>query len=351
MKKLLKSLLGASMLVTLGACSSGGESSDETSCTLTVSTFQLSEDIVNEDIIKPFEEQTGCEVITDLGNAADRYTKLENNPESGIDVIELNQSTAARGYEAGLFEKLEAAKVENINNLIGSAKTMQEESGYGPAYTIQSVGIIYDSETLGYEIESWDDLWNSDLEGSIAIPDITTTFGPAMVYIASDHAGVDITTDDGEAAFAALEELKPNVVKTYTKSSDLANMFAAGEIKAAVVGDFAVLNIQKDDENAVYLVPESGTYANFNTIDVVASSDNKEMAYQYINWRISQELQSVTAVSLNEGPTNAGVELSEEQTASMTYGEVAENAKAIDYTFVNPLLTQWTDQWNRILNR
>lgn len=351
MKKLLKSLLGASMLVTLGACSSGGDSTDVTSCTLTVSTFQLSEDIVNEDIITPFEEQTGCEVITDLGNAADRYTKLENNPESGIDVIELNQSTAARGYEAGLFEKLEAAKVENINNLIGSAKTMQEESGYGPAYTIQSVGIIYDSETLGYEIESWDDLWNSDLEGSIAIPDITTTFGPAMVYIASDHAGVDITTDDGEAAFAALEELKPNVVKTYTKSSDLANMFAAGEIKAAVVGDFAVLNIQKADENAVYMVPESGTYANFNTIDVVASSDNKEMAYQYINWRISQELQSVTAVSLNEGPTNAGVELSEEQTASMTYGEVAENAKAIDYTFVNPLLTQWTDQWNRILNR
>ena len=45
------------------------------------------------------------------------------------------------------------------------------------------------------------------------------------------------------------------------------------------------------------------------------------------------------------------VELSEDEAKKLTYGEIAENAKAIDYTFVNPLLANWTDQWNRILNR
>ena len=43
----------------------------------------------------------------------------------------------------------------------------------------------------------------AELEGKIAIPDITTTFGPAMVYMASDYKGVDVTSDNGEAAFAA----------------------------------------------------------------------------------------------------------------------------------------------------
>lgn len=350
MKKLCRLLLCAGMLVGMSACSSKGGDEAE-SCKLTVSTFQLSEDIVNRDIIEPFEEKYDCEVVTDLGNASDRYTKLENNPESGIDVIELNQSTAARGYASGLFEKLDASKVPNLENLITPAKNMQAASGFGPAFVIQSVGIVYDKEAVGFEITSWDDLWKAELEGAIAIPDITTTFGPAMVYIASDHAQADITKDDGAAAFAALEELKPNVVKTYTKSSDLANMFAAGEIKAAVVGDFAVPNIQKADKDVTYMVPASGTYANFNTIDIVASSENKEIAYKYIDWRISQELQAVSSLSLNEGPTNAKVELSDEEAQNLTYGEVAENAKSIDYTFVNPLLTEWTDQWNRILNR
>ena len=66
-----------------------------------------------------------------------------------------------------------------------------------------------------------------------------------MVHIASDYKDVDITSDNGKAAFEALEELKPNIVKTYTKSSDLTNMFSAGEISVAVVADFGVSLIQK----------------------------------------------------------------------------------------------------------
>lgn len=348
MKKGLSLVLCGALLATMTACSSG--SNDEQK-TLTLSTFALSEDIVNQDIIAPFEAEYGVDVITDLGNAGDRLTKLQNNPNSGIDVIELNQSTAALAYEKGLVDKIDVSKIENIGNLIDSAKKLQAENGYGPAFVIQSFGIVYNSEAAGFEINSWEDLWKSELKGKIAIPDITTTFGPAMVHVASDYKGVDIKSDNGASAFKALEELKPNVVKTYQKSSDLANMFAAGEIVAAVVGDFAVPNIKKADSNVTYVVPASGTYANFNVIDVVSTSQNKELAYKYINWRISKELQSVTSKSLNEGPTNSLVELTEEEAANKTYGEVAKNAKIIDYTFVNPLLPEWTDQWNRILNR
>ena len=59
----------------------------------------------------------------------------------------------------------------------------------------------------------------------VSIPEITTTFGPAMVYVAGDHAGTPVAEDEGKAAFETLAELKPNLVKTYTKSSDLINMF------------------------------------------------------------------------------------------------------------------------------
>lgn len=34
----------------------------------------------------------------------------------------------------------------------------------------------------------------------------------------------------------------------------------------------------------------------------------------------------------------------------MTYGENAANAKVLDYSFVNPQLNAWIDQWNRIIN-
>ena len=200
-------------------------------------------------------------------------------------------------------------------------------------------------------IDEWSDLWDPSLAGKISIPDITTTFGPAMIYVASDFKGTDITTDNGTAAFEALTELKPNIVKTYTKSSDLANMFQSGEIVAAVVGDFAYPIISGSNPDVQYVVPESGTYANFNTLNVNKNSENKELAYAYINWKLSKELQEVTAISLNEAPTNKEVVLDEATAMNKTYGAVAERAKAIDFAFVNENYEAWIAEWNKTLNQ
>lgn len=349
MKKVLALSLCAAMALTgCAGAAPKGESKSTEAKKLVLSTYGLSEDISAEEVYKPFEDQFGCKIVTETGSTNERYTKLSANAESTIDVIELSQAMTAKGIEEGLFETLDLKKIENSQNLIGTAKTMAE-AGQGVAYTINSIGIMYDPEAVGFEIKSFDDLWKAELEGSVAIPDITTTFGPAMVYMASDYKGVDVTSDNGKAAFEALEELKPNLVKTYAKSSDLINMFTSGEIKAAIVGDFGVPTIQKANPSLVFVSPEV-TYANFNTISITKNCKDKELAYAYINYRLSKELQDKTTKALNEAPTNNQVTVAEENSKNMTYGPVAENAKVLDYTFVNPVLSDWIDQWNRIIN-
>lgn len=333
---------------TEGTDAQGQSASGETR-QLVISTWGLSDDVLKEEVFSPFEEAYNCEIVLEEGTTSERYTKLETNPNSEVDVIELSQSMAAEGYEAGLFEALDYDKVPNVADLIPAAAELTE-AGYGPAYVVNSIGIIYNPEAVGYELNNFSDLWNADLEGKLAIPEITSTFGPAMVYMASDYKGVDITTDKGEAAFEALEELKPNIVKTYSKSSDLANMFASGEIAAAIVGNFAIPTIKEAVPQAVFVSPESGTYANFNTVDINKNSKNKDLAYAYVNWRISGDLQKRTASVLNEAPTNKTVELTAEEAENKTYGAIAETAKSIDYSFVNPLLVEWVDKWNRIIN-
>ena len=42
-------------------------------------------------------------------------------------------------------------------------------------YTINSIGIIYNPELTGFEIKSFDDLWDSRLEGMVLFLEITTT--------------------------------------------------------------------------------------------------------------------------------------------------------------------------------
>lgn len=351
-KKVMIGVLGLSFLLSACGNSEADTKSDtkKGSQTLVVSTFGLSEDIVKKDIIQPFEKSYDAKVTLDVGNSSDRYTKLLNNSKAGIDAIELSQANATQGNEEGLFEAISVKEVPNIDQLTTGAKEVYD-SGAGVPIAVNSIGIVYDKEKVGKEITNWDDLWSSDLKGQLSVPDIATTAGPLMLYVASDYAKTTITDDEGKAAFKAMEELKPNVVKTYSKSSDLANMFQSGEISVAVVADFAVDIIQGATENVTYVVPESGTYANYNTINVPKSAANKELAYDFINERISETSQKAKAISLNEGPINSKVVLDKEEAKNKTYGEIATRAKTVDFVFINEQMASWVDQWNRIMNQ
>lgn len=331
------------------------ESSSEVATALTsksmiLSTFAISQDKVEETVIKPFAEKYGLEVTLEVGNATERLTKLLSGANSGVDVVELSQNNVSAGKDAGIFAEITEADVPNIAYLTDGAKEVYE-AGLGVPYAVNSIGIVYDKDAIGRELTSWADLWSEDLKGKIAIPDISTTFGPAVLYIASDYAGTDIESDNGEAAFNALKELAPNVVKTYSKSSDLANMFQSGEIEVAILADFAYGIVANAAPEAVYFVPDEGTYANYNTINVLADSEHKDAAYAYINWRISKELELATAEAFNEAPVNKEVELSEELAAYKTYGDVANRANTVNTEFINKNLETWIQSWNEILNQ
>ena len=350
MKKLSAIVLVLLVLVTFqlgaaGATEKAGEPRE-----LIISTWGLSEDALWAQVYEPFEKQYNVKVILDIGNAQERYTKLKSDPNTKVDVIELAQKNTADGVADGLFAKLEAKQITMFGDLIPGAQDLIN-SGSGAPYTINSIGIIYNQKAAGMVIDSWDDLWNPALKGKISIPDITTTFGPAFLVMCSDVKGVDFTTDKGATAFKALEELKPNVLRTYAKASDVASLFANGEIAVAVVGDFGVPVISKADPAAIYMVPASGTYANFNVININKNSKNLDLAVAYVNYRLSADTELRTAKALNEAPVNSKVQLTPELALNKTVGEVAAKAKMVDFSVVNPLMVEWVDKFNRLMNR
>lgn len=348
MKKI--GLVAATALVATMALS--GCSSNKEKRQLVISTWGLSEDILQSDVYAPFEKLCNCTVVLDTGTTAERYQKVSSDTATTVDVIELNQATTAKGVDAGLFKDITSEKIANTADLIPAAKELYE-AGQGVPYTLNSIGIVYDKAAVGFEIKSWSDLWNTALKDSVSIPSIETTFGPAMIYMASDVAGVEVATDGGTAGIAKLAELKSNLVKTYAKSADLTNGFSQGEIKVAIVGDFGYPQIKAAVPTVEYVVPDSGTYANFNIINIMKNSKNADLALKYLNWRIDKDLQATNAnpATLNEAPVNTKTVLSDEFSANKTYGEIANRAAALDFKFVNSKLADWTDRFNKTLNQ
>ncbi len=344
MRKLALIILAA---LLIAAPAFAGGSSEKSS--IIVSTWGLSEDNLWTEVYEPFEEEYNTTVILDVGNGQERFTKLQNDPNSQVDVIELAQKNTADAIAAGVTDPIRPEEIECFDSLIPAAQEIIR-SGSGAPYTLNSICIIYDRDAAGIEIKEWEDLWDPALRGKITIPDITTTFGPAFVEMAGFVAGTAPKDDNADAAFKALEALKPNVVRTYSRSSDAVNLFQTGEIAVAVIGDFGVPVVTGAVDGLEVIVPESGTWANFNVINITDKCRNRDLAVQYINYRLSAETQTRTAGVLNEAPTNGDVVLSPEVAANLTVGEVAARAKSVDFSYVNTVIDDWVDRYNRIMN-
>ncbi len=352
MKKLSLLLAGIFTTTFFAGCAAKGTSSkgEGAQKQLVVSTWGLNLDNYKRDVIETFEKENNVKVVLETGNNDERLAKLKNNPNSPVDVIYLAESYSQKGIEDGLFEKKDYSKVPNAKNVLPVAQKFVDE-GYGPAYTLNRAAIVYNPKMVKEKITSWNDLWKPEFKGKIAIPAITTTFGPAMVYAAAQKSGVDIKSDDAASAFKELEALNPNVVKTYSKSSDLVNMFSSGEITAAVAADFVVASIKKAMPEAVYVDPSEGAYLNFNTININKNSKNKDLALKFIDHVLSEKVEAKTAETVGDSPINKDVVLSKELAETLTYGESVNKAKSLDYSFVNKQLNSWIDKWNRLFNK
>lgn len=313
---------------------------------LVISTWGYNEDLLRKNVFEPFEAANNVTIILETGNNSDRLNKIRTIENSEIDLIFLAEAFAIQGIEEGLFAELNKDNIPNIANIYDMAKSPNGEA-YGPAYTLNRTGIIYDTESVDMEVTSWNDLWNSVFENNSAIPEITTTAGPAMVQIAADAAGVDAFSDT-EAAFSKLTEIKPNLVKTYGRSSELVNMFAQGEIVIGVAQDFAYGRIKEAVPSAEWVNPSEGAFANLNTINVIKGSDNQEMAEKFIDWMLSEEVQKANALDKIDSPINVNVMLTEEEAAGLTYGtELIESLKVLNLAEVNASMDTWIDKWNR----
>ncbi len=338
------------MVLALAAISFVCASGKKEATDLVVSTWGLSEDSLWSEVYEPLQKQSNITVVLDTGNAQERYTKMVSDPNSTIDVIELAQKNVADGVAEGAFSVIKPEEIKEFNNLIPAAQNLIK-SGAGVPYTINSIGIIYDEKAAGMKITEWKDLWNPALKGKIAIPAITTTFGPAVMCMASDVYGVDITTDKGETAFKALADLKPNVMLTYAKASDAANLLKTGEVAVAIVGDFGIPVMKKADPDAQYVVPASCTYANFNVININKNTKNRDAAIAYINYRMMAETEERTAVAVNDTPVNTKAKIDPALAANMTVGDIAKRAKMVDFNYIRPLLSGWVERFNKLMNQ
>lgn len=377
MRKTLSLVLAAAMLsTTIAACGSSnntatttaaaaettaaettaaaGETADASAAqdfagqTLTISTFSFNAELLQKNIYDPFMEQTGAKLVVETGKNAERVTKIEESPEN-YDVVVISDSFAAQLGNDGILGSIDRSKIANLDSIYDVAKAPMGEE-YGPAYTFNRLGIVYDPSMIDVEIKSFADLWNPELKDCIAVPDITTTSGVLFYYATAAAFGLTPGQDD-DAIFAKLEELKPNVVKTWTSANDTITMLNQGEASVAALLDYSYTTAKQANPDYVWVSPSEGNFACFNMLNITKDCKNKELAEAFINFYLSKDVQQADALDGVDAPVNTEVELTEEQAANFTYGqEMVDSLILPDWSLITEKKADWINRWNELFS-
>lgn len=377
MRKTLSLVLAAAMLsTTIAACGSSnntatttaaaaettaaettaaaGETADASAAqdfagqTLTISTFSFNAELLQKNIYDPFMEQTGAKLVVETGKNAERVTKIEESPEN-YDVVVISDSFAAQLGNDGVLGNIDRSKIANLDSIYDVAKAPMGEE-YGPAYTFNRLGIVYDPSMIDVEIKSFADLWNPELKDCIAVPDITTTSGVLFYYATAAAFGLTPGQDD-DAIFAKLEELKPNVVKTWTSANDTITMLNQGEASVAALLDYSYTTAKQANPDYVWVSPSEGNFACFNMLNITKGCKNKELAEAFINFYLSKDVQQADALDGVDAPVNTEVELTEEQAANFTYGqEMVDSLILPDWSLITEKKADWINRWNELFS-
>ncbi|MPZ70951.1 MAG: extracellular solute-binding protein [Actinobacteria bacterium] len=307
-----------------------------------------------------FEEETGAQVEYIEGNPPEHAAKLYATvgQEVPFDVIYTDGKVQTDLVKEGVLLEIDPEAVPTAEEIAESFPPINP--GFSPGNNLFFTGIAYNTEKfeeLGLDPPtSWDALWQEELAGRVAVPDISTVMGmPVTMAAAAVATGGDLM--DVEAGVLKLAEL--DLYSLYSASGDMQNDFSTGDIWIAAGADGRAWQLADEGLPIDFVVPElpgvgERGWAEVGYTDIVKGTEVEELAKVWM--RIAHEPESMVEIMKLTGFAppleEALLQVFEEDPVWKERHPSASEWKEImvaDWNEVSPLEAQTIDLFNRHL--
>jgi putrescine transport system substrate-binding protein len=265
-------------------------------------------DYIGPTIIEDFTKATGIKVRYDTFDSNDTLETKLLAGKSGYDVVVPTAYFLERQIKAGVFQKLDKAKLPNLVNLWPEVSQRLAKYDPGNQYAVNymwgTVGIGYNvkkmREVLGPDgkIDSWDIVFKPESlarfkDCGVHMLDSSDDILPAAL----SYLGLDPnSTKDADLQRAAdlMMKIRPSVRKFH--SSEYLNALASGEICLVVGFSGDIKQAQKraaEAKNGVdigYAIPKEGAQLWFDNLAIPKDAKNVAEAHEFINYLQTPEV-------------------------------------------------------------
>jgi spermidine/putrescine transport system substrate-binding protein len=309
--------------------------------------------------VKGFEEQCKCKVSASyMGSSDELVAKLRGGSASNYDVISPSSDVATMIASAGLAAPLDLSKIPTYSQLSPQLTSLPlvrvNGKVYGVPFTWGPNPLIYDTSAFPHAPESWNVMWDPKYRGKISVWDDLST-----VYMAAQILGYDkpdpghlynLTDAELDAVKEKLLELKPNIRKMWSTGGELTNLFQNHEVVAAMGWPLNTVELKKKNFPVGETIPKENTTGWIDHLMITSASDNKELAYQFLEYMIQAKTQKLVADVTNYVTANpqAGQLMTAEQRQGLHLDDVENYQKHIYFWQDVPRRAKYNEIWNEV---
>ncbi len=285
---------------------------------------------VNKEFVKYYEEKHGRKLklnYTTYASNEDMYNKLRSGGVS-YDLIIPSDYMIEKMIHEDMLLPLNFDNIPNYQYIDEQYKYAfyDKTAEYTVPYTCGYVGIIYNTSLIDETPNDWDCLWDDAYSGQILqFNNPRDAFGTAMYAL-----GIDVNTKNTDLWRKSMEVLKKQkpLVQSYVMD-EIFNKMKNGSAALApyYAGDF--LSMYGDNEDLAFFYPKSGTNIFVDAMCIPNCAKNKEIAEEYINFCLSEEIAVANAEYICYASPNTLVRDNETYREDMT--EMHEDAMEILY--------------------
>jgi spermidine/putrescine transport system substrate-binding protein len=256
--------------------------------------------------LEAFEQATGIEVnYSEPVNDNEEYFAkirpiLAANKDVGVDSFVLTDWMASKLINLGWLEELDKGNIPNFDNLTETLKapTFDPNRDYSIPWQSGVTGIAYDASITGEVGSITDLLTNPDLNGAITVlKEMRDTMGLILLDQGANPA--DFTEDEWASAIEALAAANDSGQIRQFTGNNYAQLLAQGTIAACIAWSGDVIQLQFDNDNIKFLIPEAGGMLWSDNMLVPVNAQHKANAEAWMNYYYDPKVAAELAAWVN----------------------------------------------------
>ena len=266
--------------------------------------------------VKPFEQQTGCQVSAKYAGSSDEMVSLMKNGGGGqYDMVSSSGDADLRILYAGDAHPVNIKLIPAWKDFFPAFQSPAFNTINGVHYGVSLQWgpnvLMYNTKDFTTAPTTWSVLYDSKYKGQITVPDNPIQIADAALYLEKTKPSLgitdpyELTQPQFQGAVSLLAQQKPLVKKYWALASEEISDFQNGNVIVGAGWPYQVSTLKAAKFPIGSTVPAEGATGWADTWMLAAKAPHPNCAYMWMQYISTPQVQAKQAVTYGETPDNA----------------------------------------------